>query len=124
MVKLGGIFAAAGLLAMALATPASANSVNGLWLRASTGAHIEVFDCDEGIGMKVVKSPDAEKVGKQIMCGAKPDGDAKWRGDLLNLEDGKTYTGIVTLEDAKSMKLQGCVLGGIICKSDIWTRIE
>ncbi len=122
--SLGRVAAAALLTGACLAAPAAAAaSPNGLWLR-STGGEIEVFDCDGGLGMKVVKSDSPEKVGKEIMCGAQSDGDNVWRGALLNLDDGETYTGIVTLQDADTLRLEGCVLGGLICKEDIWDRVK
>ncbi len=104
-------------------TPAHAASPYGNWLRGN-GAHINVYKCEGGLGMKVTKSSEAEKVGKVIMCGAKASGANKWKGSVLNLDDGKTYTGIVTLQEDQKIKLQGCVLGGLICKSDTWTKIK
>lgn len=111
-----------GLIATSI--PAAAASPNGTWLRSKTGGHIKVFNCGGGIGMKVIKSNVAAKRGKQIMCGAKKSGSNKWKGNILNLDDGKTYTGIVTLTSANSLTLEGCVLGGLICKSDAWKRIK
>lgn len=74
-------------LALAVSATALAASPNGTWIRPN-GAHVEVFDCDGGLGMKVTKSPDAAKVGKQIMCGAKSTAANRWEGNLLNLEPG------------------------------------
>ena len=107
---------------MALTTAALADSPNGTWLR-SNGARISVFDCGGGLGMKVVKSPEPAKVGKTIMCGAKKSGETTWKGNLLNLDDGQTYSGYVKL-DGGSLTLSGCVLGGIICSNDTWSRVK
>ncbi len=101
-------------------TAAYAASPNGTWKR-SNGALIKVFNCRGGLGMKVVKSPKPKKVGKVIMCGAKKTGPNKWKGSLLNLDDGQTYTGYVKLNGG-SLTLSGCVLGGLICKDDTWHR--
>jgi len=101
---------------------AYAASPNGNWYRPKTGATIKVFNCGGGIGMRVIKSKTPKKVGKTIMCGAKKSGANKWQGNILNLDDGKTYTGKVTLNSANSLSLAGCVLGGLICKSDTWSR--
>ena len=113
------IAAAATLTA---ATAAHAGSANGLWLR-DNGAHIQAFDCGGGLGLKVVKSPEAGKAGKTIMCGAKPAGENKWKGTVLNLDDGKEYSGSVSLS-GNSLTLSGCVLGGLVCKNDTWSRIK
>lgn len=101
---------------------ARAESPNGTWLR-DNGAHILAFDCGGGLGLKVTKSPEANKVGKTIMCGATKSGENKWKGTVLNLDDGQKYSGYVTLSGG-SLTLSGCVLGGIICKNDTWSRVK
>lgn len=101
---------------------ARAESPNGTWLR-DNGAHILAFDCGGGLGLKVTKSPEANKVGKTIMCGAAKNGENKWKGTVLNLDDGQKYSGYVTLSGG-SLTLSGCVLGGIICKNDTWSRVK
>jgi uncharacterized protein (DUF2147 family) len=52
----------------------------------------------------------------------KPAGSDKWRGQVYNAEDGGTYTGSFMLTGANSAELKGCVMGGIICKGQTWTR--
>jgi uncharacterized protein (DUF2147 family) len=55
--------------------------------------------------------------------GMKPSSTAnKWSGQVYNAEDGKTYSGSITLQDARTLKLEGCVLGGLFCKAQTWTR--
>jgi uncharacterized protein (DUF2147 family) len=110
------------LIAFALPSVASATEANGTWLR-SNGAHVLAFDCGGGLGLKVTKSPEANKVGKTIMCGGKADGPGKWKGTVLNLDDNQKYSGSVTLSGG-SLTLSGCVLGGIICKNDTWSRVK
>lgn len=107
---------------LVMATAAVAGSANGTWLR-DNGAHVLAFDCGGGLGLKVTKSPEANKVGKTIMCGAKPSGPNKWKGSVLNLDDGQKYSGSVTLS-GNSLTLSGCVLGGLVCKNDTWSRLK
>ena len=62
-------------------------------------------------------------IGVQIVLGMKPSGTAnKWAGQVYNAEDGKTYSGSLTLQDANTIKLEGCILGGLVCKASKWTR--
>jgi uncharacterized protein (DUF2147 family) len=107
---------------LAMAGVAVAGSVNGNWLR-SNGAHVQAFDCGGGLGLKVTKSPEPKKVGKTIMCGAKKTAENKWKGTVLNLDDGQSYSGYVVL-NGDSLTLSGCVLGGLVCKDDTWSRIN
>lgn len=113
----------AASIGLSAVTAANAATVNGTWLRPSTGGQIQVFDCGGGIGMKVTKSSDANKVGKQIMCGATKTGENRYEGDLLNLDDGNTYKGIIEFK-GDTLSLSGCVLGGLVCKTDNWTRVK
>ncbi len=62
-------------------------------------------------------------IGVEIVLGMKPAATSnQWTGRLYNAEDGKTYSGTLTLQNANTIKLQGCILSGIICKSSLWTR--
>ncbi len=124
ILKYVSLVAVAITLSLVTGKQAFAGSANGTWLRPSTGGHIKVFNCGGGLGMKVVKSKTKKKVGKVIMCGAKKTAKNKWKGSLLNLDDGKRYSGFLTLTGPRSLKLQGCVLGGLVCKSDTWRRIR
>ena len=38
-------------------------------------------------------------------------------------EDGKTYSGVVTLEGPNALNLKGCALG-FICKGETWQRMK
>jgi uncharacterized protein (DUF2147 family) len=72
-------------------------------------------------------NPDAAKrnralIGTQIVFGMKPSAANKWTGQVYNAEDGKTYSGSITIETPNTLKLEGCVLGGLICKGQTWTR--
>ncbi len=41
---------------------------------------------------------------------------------IYNASDGKTYSGSFTMTGPNNAELKGCVLGGLICKSQTWTR--
>jgi clan AA aspartic protease (TIGR02281 family) len=46
----------------------------------------------------------------------------QWLGPIYNAEDGKTYPGSFTMYGPNTAQLKGCVLGGLICKAQTWTR--
>jgi uncharacterized protein (DUF2147 family) len=58
------------------------------------------------------------------MKGGRKTGENSWSGKLYNTQDGETYSGTLTLVDKDHLKLQGCVLGGLICQGPTWTRIK
>ena len=52
-------------------------------------------------------------------------GPEKWSGGTLyNPGDGHTYGGSLTLLDPDHLLLKGCVLFGLVCKSQTWTRLK
>jgi uncharacterized protein (DUF2147 family) len=134
---------AAALLGIVL-TPASAADPAGTWLTEGGKATVRVADCGGALCGTIValKEPndpqngkpkidknnvDAGKrgrpiIGVQIVIGLKPAGANKWSGQVYNPEDGKTYTGGITLMNANTIKVEGCILGGVICKTNTWTR--
>lgn len=126
----------AAVLVCVSATSAFAGEATGVWLRSSGSAKIKIDKCGAALCGTVVwersprkdtYNPDPAKrdepiVGRRVLLGLKPDGADRWKGEVYNAEDGKTYTGYVTLTGANELKLQGCVLGGLICKSDTWSR--
>ena len=63
-------------------------------------------------------------MGVTIVIGMKPAGTDKWSGQVYNAEDGKTYSGSVTMQGANALKLEGCALGGLLCKAQTWSRVN
>ena len=133
------------ILFSACLAPALAADPNGTWLTEGGAATVRLASCGAElcgtiIGLKEANdpatgkpktdknNPDAGKrsrpvVGVVIVFGMKPSGTAdKWNGQIYNAEDGKTYTGSITMQGARALKLEGCVLGGLICKGQNWTR--
>lgn len=60
-----------------------------------------------------------EYKGKSIGCMSGTGG--KYKGEVIKLDEGKTYTGKASATGS-TMSLSGCVLGGMICKAEKLTR--
>lgn len=113
-------------LLMSASVAALAASPYGTWVRPSTGTKVNFYECGGKLCAKIVSVKDASKkgtVGTVIMSGAKKTGDNKWEGDLLNTENGNTYSGFVTLNGG-GLKLEGCALGGLVCSGETWQRAD
>ena len=119
-------------------TSAWAGDPTGVWMRSSGSSKIRIDSCGSALCGTVVWeknprndtfNPDPAKrgepiTGRRVLLGMKPSGTAdQWKGEVYNAEDGKTYTGYITLQSESTLKLQGCVLGGLICKSQTWARL-
>lgn len=132
---LTGVVFAGALPGAALA---AAEDAIGTWKDADTGGITQVYSCPGGICIKVVTpskdravdtyNPDPALKGRSmagvvIMSGAAKDGADRWKGNVYNSEDGKTYGGYVTVKSKDEVKLEGCVLS-FICKSHTWRRVQ
>ena len=135
---------AAVMLGVSLGTSLAADP-NGTWHTEEGKATVHIAACGPAlcgtiVSLKDANDPDTGKprtdknnadaslrsrpmIGVQVVLGMKPTGTAnKWSGQVYNAEDGKTYTGNLTLQDANTIKLEGCILGGLVCKAATWTR--
>jgi|EndMetStandDraft_9_1072997.scaffolds.fasta_scaffold46695_1 uncharacterized protein (DUF2147 family) len=131
--------AAMPLLAAGPASAVSDDDLIGVWRHPDNGSHIQIYSCGASAcakvasvteaGRKDVHNPDPKLrdrpvVGVVIMNGGKKVGPLKWQGRLYNTLDGGTYSGTLELMSEKQLKLSGCVLGGLICDSRVWTRVK
>jgi uncharacterized protein (DUF2147 family) len=118
-------FAAASVLLL-LATTAQAAEPYGTWVRPSTGTQVNFYACGGKLCARIsgVKDETRKKtIGTVIMKGAAKSGDNTWKGDLLNTENGKIYSGFVTLESANALNLKGCV-AMVVCSGETWQRVK
>ncbi|WP_197717610.1 DUF2147 domain-containing protein [Pannonibacter phragmitetus] len=135
----GGLMLAASLMLMLPATSAHAADASGEWTRPSGSSRIKIGPCGGNLCGTIIwlkeprndtKNPDPARqskplLGTQIVLGMKPTGkDGQWKGEVYNAEDGKTYTGFIQMDGADKMTLEGCVMGGLICKGETWSRVK
>ena len=112
------------LAAVLILSPALAAEPYGTWMRPSNGAEVSFFNCGGKLCGKVIgKGSSNAKVGTMIVGGAAKAGANEWKGKLLNPEDGKTYSGVITLVGADGLNLKGCALG-VFCQGETWRRVK
>jgi uncharacterized protein (DUF2147 family) len=114
---------AAGML-IAFAAPAAAQDVSGTWLRDTGASKVRFAKCGEAMCGTIswLKDPSGPaKLGQRIFYDMKPNGTGKWSGSAFNPEDGKTYSGTMSLA-GDTLTTAGCVFGGMICRTVKWSR--
>ena len=110
-----------------------------MWLNPENGSNIEFYKwAATGCARKITKVTDGQKtddknpdpakrnrpiVGLVIMEDAKKSGANKWSGTLYNRENGKSYSGTITLKSKDAADLSGCV-AAMLCRTVTWTRIK
>ena len=115
-------FAALGLLASV--TAAASQEVVGTGERDTGASRVRFTKCGEALcgSLSWLKDTNGPaKVGQRIFYDMKPNGANKWSGSAFNPEDGKTYSGTMTLS-GNTLTTAGCVMGGLICRSVKWNR--
>jgi len=136
--KPASVLGAAALLALS-ATVSVAADAKGDWVRPNGASKIRITSCGSALCGKLIwlksprndtKNPDASKRGRpllgvRIVRSMQPTSKSnQWKGKVYNAEDGKTYTGFIELTSADRLKLEGCVLGGLVCKGETWKRVK
>ncbi|QCI68962.1 DUF2147 domain-containing protein [Phreatobacter stygius] len=129
-----GLVAAAAVM---LSAPALANDPRGTWLSQSGETRVRFADCGNQLCGTIVaasgqardeKNENAALRSRNLvgirMITMRANGANAWQGSLYNFQDGKTYNGRMTMPSANSMSLSGCVLGGLICRSQTWSRVN
>ena len=115
----------AGIFLMAASTAAMADP-SGTWLRDNGASRVRISSCGSNFCGTIVWLKDAggpAKIGQRVFYDMASSGANKWSGKAFNPEDGKTYSGTMSL-NGSSLTTSGCVLGGIICRSVNWKRVN
>ena len=116
------------------AAPASAQALEGQWTNYKKNVVVQVERCGTAYCGRVVKATDKAKakaakggtpnlVGTQILTGLVPTGAGKFRGKAFVPKRNIHATATVRQVSDDVMQVQGCVLGGLLCDSERWTRV-
>ena len=124
-------------LLLASTATALADDPTGTWLRADGLARVRVAPCGSALCGTVTwtaeprtdeHNPDPSLrsrriVGVRVFFDMRPNGENRWSGRAYNPEDGRSYSGQMTLS-GRRLTTQGCVLGGLLCRSLTWNRVN
>ncbi|EEY04227.1 DUF2147 domain-containing protein [Brucella neotomae] len=107
-----GVTLAAGFAAPAFADEA----IVGTWKRPN-GTLISYAACGANKFCGTVMT--GEYKGKSI--GTMSSKDGNYKGEVNKFDEGKTYSGKASVK-GNTLSLSGCVMGGLICKSESLAR--
>ena len=113
LVRAGAVLGAMMMTILA----AHADPIEGDW-RTEAGSTAAIGACGSGYCITLKSGVHA---GKRIGT-FRADGGNRYSGRITDPSNDRTYTGKATLA-GKSLKMQGCVLGGLICRSQNWSRL-
>lgn len=114
------------------AVPAAADPVEGLWKTEpddGSYAYVRMAPCGAAICGVISRTfnsggeYESPNKGKTLVINMAPQGGGAYKGKVWRPSNNKIYTGKMALSGA-TLKLSGCVAGGLLCSAQIWTRIE
>ena len=122
------------LLCAAAPATVAGNTSQGVWKNPGGSVHVRAEPCGKAMCGVVVwandkaiadakKGSDQPLVGSSLFRDFKAVKDGVWRGRVFVPDIGKTFSGTITVLDKNRLEGKGCLLGGIGCRSQIWTRI-
>lgn len=109
----------------------------GEWLVEDGSAHIRVVSCDAVLwgvlswaktaGLDE-NNPDKSKrgrsiIGVPILLGMQANGANNWKGEVYDADSGRIYSSFIKLSSADVLRIEGCVMGGLICGGEDWKRV-
>ena len=126
--------AGALLAALLIAAPASAQALEGQWTNYKKNVVVQVERCGAAYCGRVVQASAKARekarrggtpnlVGTQILTGLKPIGDGRYRGRAFVPKRNIHATATVRQLGNNVMQVSGCVLGGLLCDNERWTRV-
>lgn len=127
--------ALAVLLALAAGGASAADPVEGTWKTRPDDngdyGYVRIAPCGDKLCGVLVKAFDASgagkvsgNIGKRIVWDMVPDGAGGYGGGQIWAPDrDKTYASKMVLSGDR-LSVSGCVLGGLICRAQDWTRVK
>ncbi len=123
-------------IAAMLAAPAPATTIlPGTWANPSKSVHVAFKRCGQAMCGTIVwanakAQADARRGGTNKLIGAVlfekfvAETPKRWRGAVFIPDIGQRVSGTITQENAKTIIGEGCLIAGLGCKSQRWSRIK
>lgn len=123
-------------LLVAFSTGASAETAMtpiGLWQNPKGTLMVRTRSCGQQLCGNIVWAgpkaiSDAREAGVSTLIGTellidyRPSGHGHWTGQVYVPDQGRRFYSTIEQKNANSLKISGCILGGLLCKHQEWTR--
>ena len=122
------------LFASASTRASPRETIEGVWKNRPNTLVVRIAQCGAAFcGTVVGASQDAKEsvrkagtaslVGTRVLTGLRRSGDGAYRGEVFNPNLNIHAAGTIMLESQNVLVVRGCVLAGLICRQQHWTRI-
>lgn len=121
-------------LILAAVTPVSPQAaVIGIWHNPKNSVAVKTGACGDKLCGWVIRASEKAKtdvaskgypplLGTALLRDYKASGKGRWSGQVYVPDMGRAFGSTVTMIDADTINVRGCLIGGFICKSQIWRR--
>ena len=115
------------------AAPPPGSPLEGSWRNPKGTVEVRIGPCGQALcGTVVTAAPSAiadardsgfpTLVGMQILQGYRPAGRSRWQGTVFVPDMGRSFSSHIVMVDTDHVLVSGCLLGGFLCKSQLWRR--
>ena len=122
------------LTALALASSSPAGPIEGHWIHPEKTVIIRLENCGDLVCGTVTWATeraqrDAKRtvdrlIGARLLTEFQRNSKGVWKGKIFVPDYDLHVSGKIQPLDANRLKVSGCTLGGILCRTQIWTRSD
>ena len=116
------------------AMPASAG-FDGVWTNPGGSVQVRTGPCGDALcGWVVWASQKAQAdaarksggplIGTKLLRGYRASGPMRWNGEVYVPDMGSSFGSTIALVDGQTLRIKGCVLGGLVCRTQDWHRVQ
>jgi len=117
-----GLATAAWLVTVGPAIADTGPDVSGTWMRGDGNAHVRISECGKSLcatNVWIRDTSKGEEVGDKLIMTLQPKSNTTLAGQAYDPKRGLTFSMTIKMVDS-GLTTRGCVVGGIICKSESW----
>lgn len=122
------------LLWAGAASAAEDQSPNGVWRNPSGSVEVRIEDCGPKVCGRVASASDRARadaargghpdiIGMDLFEDFKREGPTTFRGRVFAPDINRRFNGKLTIQDANTIRVRGCLTRSAGCRSQVWTRV-
>lgn len=116
-------------------SPASGPDIFGVWRNVKETVHVDIEPCGPfACGVVVWANAEAtatvkrvsgkELLGLQLFRDMSKSDTGVWHGRGYVPDLNMTFNGFAQTVSATVLRVKGCLIGGFLCKTQVWTRVS
>ena len=135
LVKCASVAVAAGLLLAPAPVQSQKPRQENVFRNPQDSVHVRIHPCGKGRCGTVVWANDKARadsarggtrnlVGTELFREFREVSPKVWKGKVFVPDINKVFTGTGTIKDQNTIVARGCLIAGMGCKSQTWTRVR